>query len=1045
MVFHRYRNYLAYIILFLKSIDVIHCQDNPYIFRHITTEDGLAGSDVRSIIQDSKGFMWIATNNGLQKYDGYAFTNYHHNPSDSQSISSDNLLNLSIDGQDKIWAISFLAGFNRFDPISSKCIRINELTNESFKELFLPNAICIDVVGNVWLIAAKSIACFNSQKSQLALPRNILPANFNGYFMDAQYDPVKNQLWLADAINGICMYDLGKKIFYCRDHNPDDIPIFKIKCRAIKILLDKENDLWVHGFDGYFAKYNLASEKIVNYYLYESETGIIRLNSYPTNNHRVPVYVTTMKGDSQGNLWIAAGTKGLLQYISKLDSFTSIPSVSMVPNGLNFNSTIHCIYEDREGNIWIGTDEGINVFNPSRQRFHFMMNDPFTPLSKTRNETMDFLQTQTGDVWVATWGSGLTLFDSRLKPKKHFIYKKDDSQSIPEPGNLVWAMVKYQPDTMVVGYQAGLVSIVNTKTNHFANFKPKGLDHLTILNMNIDKYKKIWLALYSGIGTWNAQNFVSIRYNKFISHKGVITASASDILPDDSGHVWVGTFGLGLQKFDENQNRFTEKYVPEKNNTHSISSAIVNCMISINDTLMAVGTGSGGINIFNRLTKNFESINTADGLPSNNVSALYFMPPCTLWASTGSMLSKININNKMISSFGPQDGIKDLDFSGCHRMCMLSDGRLLCGYTGGFLYFFPNEIKTAGPPTKVSITGIKIDDHSLGVDSLLKKTGTIILSYKQNFITIQFASLSYLETNRINYSYKLTGIDKDWINGKTDRQAVYTNLYPGKYIFEVKCQNGDGVFSNEITKLVFIIIPPFWQTWWFGLLILSIIALSLFLAYRYRVNQIFQVQRMRNEISKDLHDDVGSTLSSISILSQVARDKMEEGQQDQSSTIMSKINNSAQDMVEKMGDIVWAVNSRKDSIQDIILRLKNAFSETCTSREIQLHFICDPVFEKRTLSMQIRKNIYLISKEAINNAVKYSGGNYIEVNFSLTQKSMELRISDNGKGFDLLQAARGNGLLNMHTRAAEMRGLVTIDSTLNGTKVVLRLAIPKYR
>ncbi len=1036
---------LLCISVFIFGLPNASCQNNPYIFRHITTEDGLAGNDVRSIIQDSRGFIWIATNNGLQKYDGYTFTTYHHNPVDSQSISSDNLFTLSIDNQDKIWAITFLAGFNRFDPVSSKCVQINQLNNESFKDLFLPNAFCQDHNGNTWLIAAKSIASYNTWNHRLTIPKDILPKNFNGYFMDAQYDSIRNQIWLADDVNGVCMYDLNKNIFYYRDHNPDGLPIFNLKCRAIKILLDNQRNLWIHGFEGFLAKYNLASNTSVDYYLYESGEGIIRQKNKQNHFLNQPVFISTMKGDSKGNIWLAAGTKGVLQYIPQLDSFRSIPSVSTFTNGLNFNTDIHCIFEDKEGNIWIGTDKGINVFNPLRQRFHFFDNDPFPPLTKTRNETMDFLQSGTGDVWVATWGSGLNVFDSELNPKKHFTYRAANSHTIPVPGNLVWALNKYKSDTIVAGYQAGLLSLINTRTNHFVHFKPKELEHLTIMNMNGDKHNNIWLDLFSGIGKWNAQDFHTVRYSNFIPYKGVSTATASDILPDDSGHVWVGTLGLGLQKFDVGLNRFTEIFTFGNNSIHSISSDLINCMISINDTTIAIGTGSGGIDIFNPVTRHFVSINTTDGLPSNNVSAMYFIPPYTLWATTGSLLSKVNLKNRHVSSFGPGDGIKDLDFSGCHRMYMLNDRRLLAGYTGGFLYFYPDSINAIGPPSNVTLTGIRIFDQPLATDSLLQKSDTMILSYKQNFITIQYASLSFLEANRINYYYKMENIDKNWVYGNAERLVSYTNLQAGKYVFNVRCENSDGVPSKEISRLVIIITPPFWQTWWFRLMIISASAISLYLLYRYRVNQILQMQFMRNEISKDLHDDVGSTLSSISILSQVAQDKMAEGQQEQSSSIISKINNSAQEMVEKMGDIVWAVNSKKDSIQDVILRLKNAFLETCVSRGIQLVFYCDSVLEKRTMSMQIRKNLYLISKEAINNAIKYSGGNQIAISFSMNAQGMELKITDNGKGFDSLKEANGNGLSNMNTRADEMNAILKIKSGPGSTEVVLNLAIPKYR
>jgi len=1049
-VFRKFSLFCLNVVFLSISGQPAYCQNNPYIFHHITTKDGLAGNDVRGITQDSKGFIWVATNNGLQKYDGYEFINYHHNPADSESISSDNLFSLSRDNQDAIWAISFLAGFNRFDPVTNKCIKISELNDQSFRELFLPQAFCLDILGNMWLIAAKNIACFKTTSRTLEFFGNLFPKSYDTYFLDAQYDAGKNQIWIADAKNGVCMYDLEKKIFFYRGNNPDHLPIFDLPCKPIRIQLDRDHNLWIHGNDGYLAKYCLATNAVNSYYLYESPEGFTRIKSeeaksLQTRLHHRPIYINAISSDAQGNVWFAAGTTGLLQYIHLKDSFSLIQSISGDANSLHYNSDIHCIFNDKQGNIWIGTDKGINVFNPLGQRFHFFENNPFKPLSKTRNETMDFFQTMAGDLWVATWGSGLALFDSQLKPEKQFTYDAGNVHAIAEPSNLVWALSGHGIDSMIVGYQGGRLSIVNTKANTFSHFQPKELNKLTVFNMRSDQQGNLWLALASGIGKWNIWSGEAVKFDNFIPYKGVSRATASYVLPDNSGHVWVGTLGLGLQRFDELQKHFTEIFTPGNENSHSISSAIINCMIAISDTTMAIGTGTGGIDIFNTNTRKFISISTADGLTSNDVSALYFVPPYSLWASTGSTICKVNLVNRQIISFGPQDGILDIEFSGCHNMYRLRDGRLLVGYVGGFLYFFPDSVNAGASPSNVSFTGVRIFDRALSIDSILQHNNPITLSYKQNFITIQYSALDYFEASRIKYYYRLSGVDKNWVNAGNQHRAVYTDLPGGKYIFEVKCENSDAVSSASVSRLDIVITPPFWQTVWFRVLILLSVAAAAYWFYRYRVGQLLQMQQIRNEISKDLHDDVGSTLSSISILSQVAKDKIQEGNQDQSSNIMVKINNYAQEMVEKMGDIVWAVNSRNDSIQDLIQRLNLAFVEPCISKGIELTFQCNPLLEKRVMSMQFRKNIFLICKEALNNAVKYSEADKISVAFTITFPGMEMQITDNGKGFDPTIKGRGNGLSNIQGRAMDLKATLVISSNDDGTSVVLRASIPKNR
>ncbi len=990
--------------------------------------DGLAGNDVRSILQDSKGFMWFATDNGLQKYDGYSFTSYHHNPADSQSISSDNLLSILQDRQNNIWAMPFFSGFNRFDPITNKSIRISELNPENFKQLFLAKTLCLDSTGNIWLIGTTNIACYYWKTKQLVFYDHIFPKGFSPYFMAAQYDPKRNQLWLTDPNHGICLFDLALNKLFFHDDNPKNLSPLTTQLKPTNLYLDKKENLWVYGIEGHLVKYNLASNSCVSYHLPEASS------------------LSTIMEDSRGNVWLGTERFGLIRYTPANDSFVAMPSGTISFNGPpSTSSAIRCLCEDKEGDIWVGTDKGIGIFNPYKQQFQFLKNNPVEKFAAAGYETMDFLQSAGGELLVASWGGGLALFDPQLHFQRYFVHQNGIPGSLAEPGSRAWTMIDEPDGKILIGCQHGFVTAIDPASKSLVNFHPKGLDNHTIISMRSDKQQIIWMALYSGIAKWDRKNNKAIRYRKFFPYQGIDSATATDLLPDNHGNVWVGTFGLGLQKFDLSSNRFTEIFVPEKNNNHSISSASINCIIPLNDSMMAIGTSSGGIDILNTKLKTFLSINTADGLPSNTVSALYFTPPSTLWATVGSFLCKVNLSNNRVTRFGSQDGIEQLDFSSCHRMYRLHDGRLLAGYKGGFLQFCPDSLKAGGPPSNVTITGIKVFDRQLSGDSLFEKSNTLSLSYRENFLTIQFASLSYWESNRINYYYKLQGIDNDWVNGQGQRFATYTNLRGGKYTFSVKCENSDAISSNVITTMTLIIHPPFWQTWWFEVLLVLIVAAGLYLLYRYWISQLLQLQKVRNEISKDLHDDVGSTLSSISILSQVAKDKMTEGMQEQSLTIMSKINSYSQEMVEKMGDIVWAVNASHENMGDIIRRLKNSFVETAASKGIQLQFSIDPGIEKGGFSIQVRKNVFLICKEAINNAVKYSECRNIAVNLSLLAGIMELHVADNGQGFDPDLRRNGNGLANMRARAAEMNAAINIDSGGEGTRILIRVPVPRFR
>ena len=261
----------------------------------------------------------------------------------------------------------------------------------------------------------------------------------------------------------------------------------------------------------------------------------------------------------------------------------------------------------------------------------------------------------------------------------------------------------------------------------------------------------------------------------------------------------------------------------------------------------------------------------------------------------------------------------------------------------------------------------------------------------------------------------------------------------------MKCENNDHISCSRVTSIHIIVIPPFWRTWWFyGLVFVSIVVL-LYGLYRYRIRQILALQDIRNHISKDLHDDLGATLSSIAVLSEVARNAIQRGSPQQSFPMLEKISTYSRDMVDKMRDIVWAINPTNDSLENIIKRL-NAFStESCSDRGITFCLEMQDNFVNLPVPMNTRKNLYLICKEAIHNAITHSGCNHISALLDSSAGYIVITITDNGKGFGQTGPATGNGLNNMRSRAAEIRASLEIVPGDPGTIVILRLAVPKIR
>ncbi len=372
------------------------------------------------------------------------------------------------------------------------------------------------------------------------------------------------------------------------------------------------------------------------------------------------------------------------------------------------------------------------------------------------------------------------------------------------------------------------------------------------------------------------------------------------------------------------------------------------------------------------------------------------------------------------------------------------DGKIFFGsQQGGVLYFDPSNLRDNDFAPPVYITDLKLFNksiHPFDADSILKSpveiTKEIILPYNKNDISFEFAALNYFHPEKNQYQYKLENYNNDWISTDAGRRyANYTNLNPGKYMFKVRASNNDGKWNPKETSLIIIITPPFWQTWWFRSLVALAAVALVYGIYRYRLQQVLRLQNIRNRIAADLHDDIGSTLNSISVYSEVAKkDKAGKTQ------ALEMIGESSRKVIDSMSDIVWTINPDNDSFERIILRMRSLSYNLLRVRQIDFSFRADENLNDLKLSLEERRNFYLIFKEALNNLVKYSNAKRASVLLSKNASRITLQIRDDGIGFDTKKKYNGNGLINMQKRSKEINAELHIESGEGiGTSIQLKL------
>ncbi len=1010
-------------------------QEDFFIFRHINTTGGLANNQVTSIVQDDKGYIWISTGNGLQKFDGNAFTSYHHDPDDPQSLNSDNAGQLTKDRDDNIWLLSPFLGFNLFNPSTGKNTRVIDFKDTSIKNLNSSTSACTDPQGNIWLASLNTIAKYDVATHRLIHYDHLLPRDKSfGSPRAILCDPATGNLWMNVYGYGICMLDPLRNVFYSNRYNPEKIPLFSLAEDPGTIYLDRDHNFWINTFSGALYRYNLVTRQSHLYF-----SGRIARKSVRGGH----ISIDCMMQDRTGRIWMGARKDGLLEYFSGADSFRLVRRDERTPGGLDYAEYLNCLFEDRDGNIWIGSDKGISLFNPYRQRFHSVNLPANADGTINITPVMNFQEMGNHDIWLATYGEGIQVFDVQLQYKANYIYAPLPARggfSIGEPGNRVWSFLRQPGGNLMIGCQHAWLNFYDPRSGERRSSQPGPLLGNTIINMVPDSAQNVWFALYSGIAKWRNGKFT--QYNDLLADHGNSETQVFDLLVDKNQHLWVATQTRGLQQFDPVSGRFTKQFVPVRNDPNSISDQSVQCITKINESLLALGTSSGGVDLFDLRSEKFAHITTREGLPGNNITALYFQPPRDLWVAGTQGICKVDLDSRRVFHYGIEDGILKNDFDDCLHFQKLSDGRLLLGYPGGFVSFRPDSVGIGEPPPNVILTAFRVFEQALPVDSLFNRSDTVYLSYRQNFITLEFASLSYLEPSRVSYFYRLQGVDEDWVNAGGRRFASYANLSAGSYTFSVRSENRDGIPARKTRNIWIIIRPPYWETWWFRLLLILATGLLLYGWYRYRINQLLHWQAMRNEISRDLHDDVGATLGSISLLSEVAKGKMESGDRDRAYSLLMKISSHSREMVEKMSDIVWAINPKNENIAMIVQRLINFGQATCASRDIQLEIKADDPAIRQALPMESIKNIYLIVKEAMNNAIRHSGCNRLTVSFQSGPKGLQITVEDDGKGFDPEEIRRGNGLSNIESRIRELGGSLTIRSKDRGTRVGLKVPLP---
>jgi ligand-binding sensor domain-containing protein/signal transduction histidine kinase/DNA-binding response OmpR family regulator len=814
----------------LLPVVAVDAQQAQLSFKHYTINEGLSQNTVYCLLEDKDGLIWMGTEDGLNKFDGYDFTQYKHDFRYSNSVSHNQINTLYEDREGRIW-VGTSDGLNIFDKKTEKFTRLKTIQNPSITSNDFITSVYQDRKGNIWVTSLDGLKLYNPATKTFSVYNDTTKKRTDRIMEDAQ-----GILWVS--INrDLKRFDPVKKIF---------LPL----------------------------------------------PDVLEHNSFLRNS-----FIRVIKRDSAGKIWIGTETSGLFVYDETANTLQQFRNEKSDKNSLAADIVREIFFPDKN-NTWIGTRNGLSVYNRNTGKFTNYRNDRYDRNSLSGNSIRTILKDRAGNIWLGTFGGGINLMAT-----SHNMFNYLGAQTPGKPGlsfEMVSSVVAANKDALWIGTEGGGLNYADLNTPYFKKYAlsqisanigantikcilpegedlwlgtVKGLyyyDHSTQSLKNIPipiNNKEIFSMAKTKDNLWLATNgsgLISMdkkgrttSYKMKPSENSITHNEVTKIIKDDADNLWIGT-NKGLSYF--NGGKFTQFY-HEENNAYSLSNNTISTLLIDAKKRIWIGTKGGGINLYDKTSNRFYVIDKKSGLSNDVIQSIEEDNNGNIWVSTNQGLSKIIISGAppftqisvRVSNYFVEDGLQSNQFLP-NSSFKNERGELFYGGINGLTYFNPENIKRNPylPPvvfTEFLIRNMPIEQYSdkSVLQQAINETKEITLTYDQVFISFRFAALNYVNPGKNKYAYKLEGFehDDDWHYVDGQREATYTNLGAGTYIFKVKAANNDGLWNDTPKTIKIIVLPPWWKTWWAYTLYALIIATVLYLYISYSL----RTAKLKNDLA----------------------------------------------------------------------------------------------------------------------------------------------------------------------------------------------------
>ena len=974
---------------------------------HFTADDGLSQNLVFDIIQDHRGFLWIGTKDGLNRYDGYNFKTYRSDAYDARTLQSNYITHLHEDLEKNLWVVSSPGGLHLFEPAEDAFTRINEVASipEGFEQTTVNDIVGSEATG--WYLAtSQGLAFLKSDISEI-VKRNI-PGVREGV-------KVVQFTSLSDSTAFVVTSNSG---------------VFSLNLVNGALKRATIFDPYLDGREVRFLSYNADRDR--NYHLIEDfKLSIIDRSGRLVSTHRIPLPGKRELLDFKSftriskNNFIINNVYDLWHYDLKTGSLEKVFDIPSVND----------LYIDRSGIYWIGTSGyGLYKYDPKTARFGYdsrtyyqalapdfkiELSRQFEPAeTEYWNTIMDIFQESESVVWVLTRRYGLFRYELESKKLERHIIK------IPSSGltsSNALSMDRNPDGSFDILYRAVVV-----------NYHPKrGVRELVSVK----------------------DLFPNFKYSSNLPIFELLT-----VLRSHSGYYWVGSVERGLAVYNSETGEILNFYY-KADQENSLSS---NHILSLSpdpkqpDRYMWAGTDGGGLNRIEIATGQVLRFSERDGLPNNVIYGIYADHSGYLWMSSNRGIIRFDPQTFEHLNFTQRDGLQSSEFNRREHY-QFADGRIIFGGSFGSNLFDPNSIQLNQTAPELALTEVTVMNHSalpLNSDWFIKNTEvpTLSVNYDQKMLGFRFAALEFSAPSKNLYRYRFPPFIDEWTDMGTRREISFTNLDPGSYSLEVMGSNNDGIWTETPYQMNIQVLPPFWMTGWFRFLLVTSVLMVIggtvwYLSrrkYRAEIRQLeykMAIDQERMRISRDMHDDLGSRLTQIRMMTHFASENP--SFTDQVRQQFSDISEESKGVIQKFSEIVWSLNPNNDTLDNLVNFMVQHADGFCQKTGVPCRIHADPTFPDIFINSSKRHNMLAAYKEALHNAVKYSKCRQIDISLTLDEHRFKVSVRDDGIGFEPDKTAgSGQGLASMASRMDSIGGTFDIDTKPgSGTDVTFQMLV----